>query len=248
MKQKGMAILMTVLLAAGAMAPVYAAEEIFSIEAVYVGESQKNSPHSPHSPPPSPKPEQQRKEKPVSQPQQPQQPQKKKIKVVPVSVEKKGTAAQTSPEVQSEVENTIGQTSQDTDEFPYTLESFAEEVLRLTNEARAEAGAPALELDPTLQEMAQARKDENKGKMTHTRPDGTTADAIFKEYDTNLKCTGEIIIGVCSSPGAVVNGFLASKAHRENMLNPDHMYVGIGASWGETPAGTGIAVLELFAK
>lgn len=50
MKQKGMAILLAALLAVGTAAPVYAAEEIFSIEAVYVGESQKNSP------PPAPRP------------------------------------------------------------------------------------------------------------------------------------------------------------------------------------------------
>ena len=125
MKQKGMAILMAVLLAAGTMPPVYAAEEVFSIEAVYVGESQKDSP------PPAPKPEQQREEKSVSQPQ------KKKIKVV--VVKRKETTVQTSPEVQNEVKKITGQTAQDTEEFPYTLESFAEEVLRLTNEARAEA-------------------------------------------------------------------------------------------------------------
>ncbi len=233
MKQKGMAILMAVLLAAGTMPPVYAAEEVFSIEAVYVGESQKDSP------PPAPKPEQQREEKSVSQPQ------KKKIKVV--VVKRKETTVQTSPEVQNEVKKITGQTAQDTEEFPYTLESFAEEVLRLTNEARAEAGAPPLELDPTLNEMAQARKDENKGKMTHIRPDGTTADTIFKEYDTDLTCTGEIIMSTAQSPEAIVNGFLAGKSHRENLLNPGHKYVGIGVSWGETPAGTGIAVLELFA-
>ena len=233
MKQKGMAILMAVLLAAGTMPPVYAAEEVFSIEAVYVGESQKDSP------PPAPKPEQQREEKSVSQPQ------KKKIKVV--VVKRKETTVQTSPEVQNEVKKITGQTAQDTEEFPYTLESFAEEVLRLTNEARAEAGAPPLELDPTLNEMAQARKDENKGKMTHIRPDGSTADTIFKEYDTDLTCTGEIIMSTAQSPEAIVNGFLAGKSHRENLLNPGHKYVGIGVSWGETPAGTGIAVLELFA-
>ena len=237
MKQKGMAILLAALLALGTAAPVYAAEEIFSIEAVYVGESQKNRP------PPAPRPEQQREES-APQFQISAQP-KKKIRVV---VKKKETAVQTSPEVQNEGKNITGQIPQDTEEFPYTLESFAEEVLRLTNEARVEAGAPPLELNPTLSEMAQARKDENKGKMTHIRPDGSTADTIFKEYDTDLTCTGEIIMSTAQSPEAIVNGFLAGKSHRENLLNPGHKYVGIGVSWGETPAGTGIAVLELFAK
>jgi uncharacterized protein YkwD len=132
--------------------------------------------------------------------------------------------------------------------FSYDPESFAAEVLRLTNEARAEAGIPALETDPVLTEMAQARMEETGGKLTHTRPDGSTPDTIFGEYDTGLRCTGEIIMSTSRSPRAVVDGFLGSPAHRENLLNPEHRYVGIGTAWGETPAGPGIAVLELFAK
>lgn len=134
------------------------------------------------------------------------------------------------------------------DSFDYDLESFAAEVLRLTNEARAEAGAGPLETDPVLSEMAQARMDESGGKMTHIRPDGTTPETIFAEYDTALTCTGEILISACRSPQAVVDGFLSSPTHRRNMLNPDHQYAGIGVVWGETHAGPGIAVLELFAK
>ncbi len=134
------------------------------------------------------------------------------------------------------------------EDFPYGLETFAAEVLRLTNEARAEVGAPALETDPTLSQMAQARMEETGGKLSHTRPDGSTPDTIFKEYDTDLICTGEIIMSTSRSPQAIVNGFLASPSHRANMLDPNHKYVGIGVAWGETPAGKGIAVLELFAK
>lgn len=132
--------------------------------------------------------------------------------------------------------------------FSYDPESFAAEVLRLTNEAREEAGFPALETDPVLTEMAQARMEETGGKLTHTRPDGSTPDTIFGEYDAGLRCTGEIIMSTSRSPRAVVDGFLGSPAHRENLLNPEHRYVGIGTAWGETPAGPGIAVLELFAK
>lgn len=132
--------------------------------------------------------------------------------------------------------------------FSYDPESFAAEVLRLTNEAREEAGLPALETDPVLTEMAQARMEETGGKLTHTRPDGSTPDTIFGEYDAGLRCTGEIIMSTSRSPRAVVDGFLGSPAHRENLLNPEHRYVGIGTAWGETPAGPGIAVLELFAK
>jgi uncharacterized protein YkwD len=241
MKQKGMSIILAVLLAAGTAAPVYA-EEIFSIEAVYVGESQNHSSQSSNSeapnqqkfqPTPTAEPTKAVTVRVVSKPQ--------KVKVV---IPKKEDGAK--PALSEEAEPEKNPSEQE--DFPYTLESFAEEVLRLTNKARAEAGAPPLETDPVLSEMAQARKDKNNKKMTHIRPDGTTADTIFKEYDTGLTCTGEIIISTCSSPEAVVNGFLSSPAHKKNMLNPDHKYAGIGVSWGETPAGKGIAVLELFAK
>lgn len=244
MKRKLASIILAALLAAGTAVPVYA-EEIFSIEAVYVGDSRNSGPQSSSSeasrqtkskPTPAAEPTKAVAVKVVPKPQ--------KVKIV---IPKKEDGAK--PVLSEKVESEKPQPKQtEQTDFPYTLESFAEEVLRLTNEARAEAGAPPLETDPVLSEMAQARKDENNKKMTHTRPDGTTADTIFQEYDTSLTCTGEIIISTCSSPEAVVNGFLSSPAHKKNMLNPDHKYAGIGVSWGETPAGKGIAVLELFAK
>lgn len=134
------------------------------------------------------------------------------------------------------------------EDFPYDLESFAAEVLRLTNKARAEKGLDALNTDPVLTQMAQARMEETGGKLTHIRPDGSTPDTIFQEYDTSLVCTGEIIISTSRSPQSAVDGFLSSPSHRANLLNSNHQYVGIGVAWGETPAGPGIAVLELFAK
>ncbi len=241
MKRKGMAVILAALLAAGSTAPVYA-EEIFSIEAVYVGDSQNHGSQSSNSEVPN---QQKFQPTPTAEPTKAVTVEvvlrPKKVKVV---IPKKENGAKPALSEEAESEKILSEQ----EDFPYTLESFAEEVLRLTNEARAEAGAPPLETDPVLSEMAQARKDENNKKMTHTRPDGTTADTIFKEYDTSLICTGEIIISTCSSPEAVVNGFLSSPAHKKNMLNPDHKYAGIGVSWGETPAGKGIAVLELFAK
>lgn len=214
MRQKGMAMFLAMLLAAGTAAPAYAAEEVFSFEMVYVGEAREDNLKSSG-------------QRDIIPPQ---------TVVMVESQDQPKDAATFLPEQPAD------------SGFPYTLGSFGEEVLRLTNEARAAAGSPPLEADPTLTEMAQARMEENWGRLTHTRPDGTTPDTIFGEYDTDLICTGEIIMSSSRSPQAIVNGFLASPSHRENLLNPDHRYVGIGTSWGETPAGTGIAVLELFAK
>lgn len=207
------------------------AAEVFSFEAAYAGSGQPVQPDPPKTKPASPKVEAPSSVEPSPEeiwvwvPEQP--PEEPETTVQPVE-----SAEPADPK----------------EDFPYDLETFAAEVLRLTNEARAEAGAPALETDPVLTQMAQARMEESGGKLSHTRPDGTTPDTIFREYDTELTCTGEIIMSTSRSPQAIVNGFLASPSHRANLLDPNHKYAGIGVAWGETPAGPGIAVLELFAK
>ena len=209
------------------------AAEVFSFEAVYAGSGQPVQPDPPKTKPAGPKveapppAESGPEEIWVWAPEQPPEEPQPDIEVQPAE-----PAKPAKPE----------------DDFSYDLETFAAEVLRLTNEARAEAGAPALETDPVLTRMAQARMEESGGKLSHTRPDGTTPDTIFREYDTGLTCTGEIIMSTSRSPQAIVNGFLASPSHRANLLDPNHKYAGIGIAWGETPAGPGIAVLELFAK
>ena len=210
------------------------AAEVFSFEAAYAGSGQPVQPDPPKTKPASPKGEAPSPAEPspeeiwVWAPEQP--PEEPETTAQPVGPMKPAESADPK------------------EDFPYDLETFAVEVLRLTNEARAEAGAPALETDPVLTQMAQARMEESGGKLSHTWPDGTTPDTIFREYDTELTCTGEIIMSTSRSPQAIVNGFLASPSHRANLLDPNHKYAGIGVAWGETPAGPGIAVLELFAK
>lgn len=210
------------------------AAEVFSFEAVYAGSGQPVQPDPPKTKPADPKVEAPPPAEPSPEeiwvwvPEQP--PEEPETTAQPVEPMKPAKPADSK------------------EDFPYDLETFAAEVLRLTNEARAEAGAPALETDPVLTRMAQARMEESGGKLSHTRPDGTTPDTIFQEYDTELTCTGEIIMSTSRSPQAIVNGFLASPSHRANLLDPNHKYAGIGVAWGETPAGPGIAVLELFAK
>ncbi|WP_432353195.1 CAP domain-containing protein [Anaerotruncus rubiinfantis] len=132
------------------------------------------------------------------------------------------------------------------DDFDYTLEEFADEVFYWTNVIREEHGLPAFEQDPILDEMAQVRATEGE-HMTHTRPDGSTPDTIFHEYDTDLVCTGENLAGAGPSPKSVAYGFLET-SHRENVLNPKATHLGIGCRWSETVIGDRIAVLQLFAK
>lgn len=230
-KRLGIALMLVCILAATATEAF--AAEVFSFEAIYAGSGQPVQPDPPKVKPAKPKAE--------TPPPAESSPNEIWVWVPEQTPEEPQPDAEVQPAEPVKP-------ARPEENFPYDLETFAAEVLRLTNEARAEAGAPALETDPILTQMAQARMEETGGKLSHTRPDGTTPDTIFREYDTQLTCTGEIIMSTSRSPQAIVNGFLASPSHRANLLDPNHKYAGIGVAWGETPAGPGIAVLELFAK
>lgn len=131
------------------------------------------------------------------------------------------------------------------DDFPYTLEEFAQLHLEETNKIREENGLPALETDPTLTEMAQKRIDEYQGG--HKRADGSEWYTIFDEYDTTLKPTGENWTGGGGTPETSARGFLQT-SHRQNVLSEDAQYIGIGVKWVDTVIGPRIAVLQLYAK
>lgn len=130
--------------------------------------------------------------------------------------------------------------------FDYTLESFAEAFTAETNKIREENGLPAFETNDLLTTMAQARMDEST-KINHVRPDGSDPTTIFPEYGSDLRCTGENIMGAGPSPENAARTFLTSNGHRRNILNPDAKYMGVGVKWVDTVIGPRIAVLQLFA-
>ncbi|MCI8648663.1 MAG: hypothetical protein HFG20_00880 [Anaerotruncus sp.] len=130
-------------------------------------------------------------------------------------------------------------------EFDDTLESFAQAFTNETNRIRAEHGLPEFEADALLTEMAQQRIEESD-HMDHRRPDGSDPTGIFEEYGSELRCTGENLMAAGPSPENAARGFM-STSHRENILNPEAEYMGVGVKWVDTAVGPRISVLQLFA-
>lgn len=143
-------------------------------------------------------------------------------------------------------ENSGQSATQTKDDFNYTLEEFAAAVFTETNKIREHYGLEPLQLDPILTEIAQARMDEYI--PGHKRPDGTGFWTIFNEYETSLKPTGENMSAAGGSPENIAWGFLESKGHKANIINPDAIYLGVGVKWVDTTIGPRISVVELFAK
>ena len=104
--------------------------------------------------------------------------------------------------------------------------AWSARVLELVNEARAEAGVSPLAPSATLQAEAAVRARECAEQFSHTRPDGTPWNTIFREYPQASGTLGENLAENYFSPEDVVAAWLASQGHRANLLNPDFNYLG----------------------
>lgn len=94
------------------------------------------------------------------------------------------------------------------------------EVVQLVNEKREEHGLASLEIDENLMALARIRAEELDEKFSHERPDGTHAAQAFSG--------GENIAGNFTSPSAVMETWLNSEGHRNNILRERFRYIGVG--------------------
>ena len=110
--------------------------------------------------------------------------------------------------------------------------NFADEVLRLVNEERAQGGLPALGIDSKLTAAAQVRAEELEKKFAHERPDGSSCFTVLKEIGVPYKTAGEnLYMGTGSSvdtPQKAVQGWMNSPGHRANILKDSFTTLGVG--------------------
>lgn len=125
------------------------------------------------------------------------------------------------------------------------LDAYAQEVLALTNTQREAAGLNPLSADPVLTEMAMLRARELEESYSHTRPSGENCKTVFREFETDLRFWGENAAKGNRTPEAVVEAWMGSQGHRENLLREDAGYLGVGV-WQDED---GILYwVQLFAK
>ncbi len=104
-------------------------------------------------------------------------------------------------------------------------ENFAKEVLELVNEERAKEHLKPLKLSSSLNHYAQIRAKEITKKFSHTRPSGYSCFTVIpKPY----KMVGENIAAGQRSAEEVVQAWMDSPSHRENIMNPKFKELGMG--------------------
>ena len=136
----------------------------------------------------------------------------------------KGTDTEKGSDTEKDIDSEKGTDSEKTQERVY-----AEEVLRLVNEERAKVGAPELTLDDKVCKAAQVRAGELVHYFSHDRPDGSSYSTALYEADVPFYMTsGENIAAGLQTPKTVVETWMSSDGHRENILDPNFKKMGLG--------------------
>ena len=98
----------------------------------------------------------------------------------------------------------------------------AYEVLNIVNQERAKRGLSSLAMDRDLMESAMQRAAETCLDFDHMRPSGIDC------FTVNTKASGENIAAGSSTASAVMENWMNSSGHRENILRDSFTSVGIG--------------------
>lgn len=114
------------------------------------------------------------------------------------------------------------------DDNPYM--AYATEVVNIVNNERRAAGLKELEVLPALQAAAYTRAYEISGSKSfgHIRPNGKEFHTVYGDYNLDYTAAGENIAAYYSTPAGVMNGWMNSEGHKENILNVRYKYIGIG--------------------
>ncbi|HEY9089141.1 MAG TPA: CAP domain-containing protein [Anaerolineaceae bacterium] len=115
------------------------------------------------------------------------------------------------------------------------------ELFQLMNEERAKVGAPPLEYSPVLARVAQSHSEEmaKHNFFGHNSLNGLTFVNRIRNAGYNFTAAAENLFagnGPYNDASYVINTWLRSTSHRENMLNPAYTEVGIG--YGFNPDST----------
>ncbi|KRF60271.1 hypothetical protein ASG99_26870 [Bacillus sp. Soil768D1] len=166
-------------------------------------------------------------QKPVQQPvQQPvQKPAQKPVQ--------QPAQEQAQKPVQKPAGTTNSQPEKNTDEKTETsseLSAFEQQVVKLTNAERAKQGLAALKIDTELSKVARLKSQDMKDKnyFDHNSPTYGSPFDMMKKFGISYTSAGENIAQGQKTPEEVVEAWMNSQGHRENIMNSSFTHIGVG--------------------
>ncbi len=137
-------------------------------------------------------------------------------------------------------------------EYPSVLGISAnvsiDDLLSLTNKKRQEKGLPPLNLNTHLSQAAAMKAHDMFGKnyWAHIAPDGTTPWVFIKNSGYEYLYAGENLARGFNNTPEVVNAWMESPSHRENMLSPHYNDIGFAVVPGSLTGSDTVLVVEMF--
>jgi|GEM_PF-651071 len=123
-----------------------------------------------------------------------------------------------------------------------------EVIIEQTNAERLKNGEKALTTNSELVLAAKMKADDMaaKGYFSHQGPDGTMAWDWMKKANYNFSFAGENLAVNFFDANDVVNAWMNSPSHRENILNTDFTDIGIAAVRGTYEGHETVFVVQMF--
>lgn len=106
-----------------------------------------------------------------------------------------------------------------------------QEIVSYINQARADAGAPPVSLEPRLSAAAQRHSNDMAAHdfVSHTGSDGSNYWQRIEEAGyTPIVMAGEVIAAGQTDAFHVVEGWMNSPRHKEVLLQTDFVHLGVG--------------------
>ncbi len=129
-----------------------------------------------------------------------------------------------------------------------TTDISAQDLLALTNQQRIAHGMNPLSLNSELSQAAlmKAKYMFVKNFWAHNAPDGTTPWVFIKNSGYSYVYAGENLARGFTDSSDVVDAWMASPTHRQNMLSPNYQDIGFAIMDGKLLGENTTLVVEMF--
>ncbi|WP_188207144.1 SafA/ExsA family spore coat assembly protein [Alkalibacillus aidingensis] len=114
------------------------------------------------------------------------------------------------------------------------VKSIENEVIRLTNNYREQNGLEPLDHDWQLSRVARYKSADMRDKnyFSHQSPTYGSPFDMIENFNVSYRRAAENIAAGQRSAEAVVESWMNSPGHRQNILNPDMTHIGVGYAEG----------------
>jgi hypothetical protein len=130
----------------------------------------------------------------------------------------------------------------------FTSSISIDEVVRATNETRASSGLKPLAYNEKLADAAR-RKAANmlsENYWAHNSPSGKSPWVWFKEAGYSYVFAGENLAKDFGDTGRMMNAWMASPTHKDNIINSKYTEIGIAVVPGSLEGKETVLVVQLF--